>query len=93
MFYGRGVRDEDDVADYTGKRGCHDEDVSATELFGCDCVDDCQSGREGIRWNGEKLGVGGSVAERLDDGRLCDLLARIPSPVLETGIGHKAYQE
>ena len=35
------VGEEDDVADDTGERGCHDEDVSAAELFGGNGVDDC----------------------------------------------------
>jgi hypothetical protein len=35
------VRDEDDVADDAGQRGCHDEDVSAAEFFGGDGVDNC----------------------------------------------------
>jgi hypothetical protein len=37
------IREEDDVADDTGERGCHDEDVSALESFGGDGVEDCEA--------------------------------------------------
>jgi hypothetical protein len=39
------IREEDDIADDTGERRCHDEDVSALESFGGDGVEDCEARR------------------------------------------------